>query len=94
MRRFTVGGAGGGAAYCYNEPAGDATLVLKNNAGTSRVVLKSVGASSVAGSLQAADFYSGDGSQGLTQDVTVKGSDGNNCVLSFKDGLLTGETCP
>ena len=89
-----VGGAGAGAAYCYNEPAGDATLVLENNAGTSRVVLRSVGASSVAGSLQAADFYSGDGSQGLTQDVTVKGSDGNNCVLSFKDGLLTGETCP
>ena len=32
--------------------------------------------------------------QGLTTDIVVKGSDGNNCTLTFKDGLLTSETCP
>jgi len=48
----------------------------------------------VDGTVRAVDYYSGDGSQGLTNTVTVKGSDGNNCVLTFKDGLLTAETCP
>jgi hypothetical protein len=44
--------------------------------------------------IQAADYFAGDGSQGLTVDVVVKGSDGNNCTLTYKDGLLTAETCP
>jgi hypothetical protein len=48
----------------------------------------------VNGTFQADDIYSGDGSQGLTQDIVVKGSDGNDCTLTFKDGLLTAETCP
>lgn len=48
----------------------------------------------VNGAIKGVDYYSGDGSQGLTRGVVVKGSDGNNCTLTFKDGLLTAETCP
>lgn len=31
---------------------------------------------------------------GLTQTLTVKGSDGNNCNLTLTGGLITAETCP
>lgn len=48
----------------------------------------------VNGTIKGTDYRSGDGSRGLTRNVTVKGSDGNNCILTFKDGLLTAETCP
>jgi len=48
----------------------------------------------VNGAIKGSDYYSGDGSQGLTCTVTVKGSDGNDCALTFKNGLLTNETCP
>ncbi|MFC1780076.1 hypothetical protein ACFLY9_00055 [Patescibacteria group bacterium] len=39
-------------------------------------------------------YVSSDGSAGLTIDVIVKGSDGNDCTLNFKNGILTGENCP
>jgi len=48
----------------------------------------------VNGAVRANDYYSGDYSQGLTTDIVVKGSDGNDCTLTYKDGLLTAETCP
>ncbi|MCK5122647.1 MAG: hypothetical protein KAQ87_00645 [Candidatus Pacebacteria bacterium] len=48
----------------------------------------------VNGTIKGVNYQSGDGSQGLTNNITVKGSDGNDCVLTFKDGLLTAETCP
>lgn len=48
----------------------------------------------ISGELLANDYFSGDGSQGLTVSITVKGSDSNDCILTFKDGLLTAETCP
>lgn len=39
-------------------------------------------------------YKSSDGTAGLGSAVTVKGSDGNDCVMTFKDGLMTSETCP
>lgn len=48
----------------------------------------------VDGAVKATDYYSGDYSQGLTTDIVVKGSDGSDCTLTYKDGLLTAETCP
>ena len=48
----------------------------------------------VNGVVRADDYYSGDYSQGQTTGVVVKGSDGIDCTLTFKDGLLTAETCP
>lgn len=34
------------------------------------------------------------GTNGLTVAKTVKGSDGNNCTLTFSGGILTATTCP
>ncbi len=48
----------------------------------------------VNGAIKGTNYYSGDGSQGLTSTVIVKDKNGNNCDLIFKDGLLTSTTCP
>jgi hypothetical protein len=44
--------------------------------------------------IKSTGYVSSDGSAGLTVDVIVKGSDGNDCTLNFKNGILTGENCP
>lgn len=46
----------------------------------------------VNGSVNATDYY-GDGNRGLTASYTVKNNSGQNCILSFTDGLLTASTC-
>lgn len=44
--------------------------------------------------LQAIDYYSGDGSQGITQTISIrKGDDSGPCNLVVKDGLITSTTC-
>jgi hypothetical protein len=44
--------------------------------------------------VKAAGYKSSDGSAGMTSAITVKGSDGNNCTLTVKNGLITATTCP
>lgn len=39
-------------------------------------------------------YKSSDGTSGLGATVNLTGSDGNPCAMTFKDGLLTSETCP
>gem|GEM_PF-2520184 len=46
------------------------------------------------GSIKANDYFAGNGSQGLSRKVSVKGSNNQNCSLTFTDGLLTATTCP
>jgi hypothetical protein len=46
------------------------------------------------GSIKANDYIAGNGSQGITRKVSVKGSNNQNCSLTFIDGLLTATTCP
>jgi hypothetical protein len=41
-----------------------------------------------------ASGYSASGTPGLTLTKVVKGSDGNNCSMTFTGGLLTATTCP
>jgi hypothetical protein len=48
----------------------------------------------VNGNIQASGYKSSDGYAGLTQIISLKGSDGNNCTLTVKNGLITGTTCP
>ncbi len=48
----------------------------------------------INGSLRAQNYYSADGTAGISVTVTVKGSDGNDCNLTYKNGLLTASTCP
>jgi hypothetical protein len=48
----------------------------------------------VSGILQATDYKAGNGSLGLTKIYSVKGSNNQNCNLTFTDGLLTASTCP
>ena len=48
----------------------------------------------VDGNWQANNFVSDDGSTGASGTITVKGSDGANCDLVFKNGLFISETCP
>lgn len=40
--------------------------------------------------IQSDNYYSGDGSVGITENVTFKDGDGNNQVLVIKDGLIVG----
>lgn len=46
------------------------------------------------GDFRADNYFSGDNTQGGSVTITVKGSDSNNCDLTFKDGLLVSDTCP
>jgi hypothetical protein len=46
------------------------------------------------GSVRANDYIAGNGSLGVNKTVTVKGSNNQNCSLTFSDGLLTATTCP
>lgn len=46
------------------------------------------------GSIKANDYFAGNGSQGISRKVSVKGSNSQNCSLTFTDGLLTATTCP
>jgi len=48
----------------------------------------------VDGDVKAQGFMSADGTIGATSGITVKGSDGNDCVISFKNGLFVSTTCP
>ena len=48
----------------------------------------------VNGSLQADAYYSVTGSLAITGTVGVKGTDGNNCIVTFKSGLYITDTCP
>lgn len=52
------------------------------------LLLASSGKVRTAGALKAADYYAGDGSQGLTMTVTLASGE----ILGFVDGLLTGYT--
>lgn len=47
-----------------------------------------------AGQVDAQAGFRTNGTAGLTGPVVVKGSDGNNCTLTFTGGILTGNTCP
>ena len=48
----------------------------------------------VEGDTHSDNYYSGDGSQGLTQTISVrKGDDSGACTLTVKDGLITATTC-
>jgi hypothetical protein len=47
----------------------------------------------VDGNLQADNYYSGDGSQGITQDVQLTTVGGGLCTLTIKDGLITNIVC-
>lgn len=40
------------------------------------------------------NYESSDGSTGLNGSIVVKGSDGNDCTITVKDGLITAENCP
>ena len=46
------------------------------------------------GSLRANDYIAGNGSLGINKTISVKGSNNQNCSLTFSDGLLTATTCP
>jgi len=56
-------------------------------------VFKITNGSNGYGTLDASG-YSASGTAGLTIVKTVKGSDGNNCTMTFTAGLLTATTCP
>jgi hypothetical protein len=43
--------------------------------------------------LQADDYYSGDGSQGITEVVQLTTVGGGLCTLTIKDGLITNLAC-
>lgn len=53
-----------------------------------------VGGETSANSIRAGSYKDNNGLEGLTQDILVKGADGNNCTLSFGSGLLISENCP
>lgn len=48
----------------------------------------------ISDTIKPTGYLSSDGTAGATTTVTVKGSDGNNCDLTYKNGLLTASTCP
>jgi len=56
-------------------------------------VLKITNGASGYGSVDSSG-YSVSGTAGMTVTKTVKGSDGNNCTMTFTGGLLTATTCP
>ncbi len=50
-------------------------------------VLGNIGDSGYSG-LQVDNYFSGSGKQGITQEIFLNDSEGNNYLLSFEDGLL------
>jgi hypothetical protein len=79
----TATNGGFGAVAVYND-ADSATITLSGNTGN----VTSTGA------VQAADYKSGDGTQGATTTAYVQdGDDAGPCTMTFKDGLLTASDC-
>ena len=39
------------------------------------------------------NYYSGDGTQGISTTINTKNHAGTNCTITVKDGLITGTTC-
>ena len=75
-------GTGGDSEIYYN---GTDLQINPKVVGTGRV--------NIIGSLQATDYYSGDGSQGLSATYTFGGgASGDVAQMTFKDGLLTAVT--
>lgn len=71
----------------YSDPG--AKLVVDGNIGIGRSTTSY--ALHVEGAVQADDFYSGDGSQGLTTTITwTDETVGEELTLTVKDGLITG----
>ena len=48
----------------------------------------------VNGDLQADNYYSGSGAQGLTRTIGVMGANNIACTIWVEDGLITGTNCP
>ena len=93
--RALIVGAGGGSGFAFDEGAtpGDGDVLIKNNVGIGTVTpgynLE------VNGTLQADDYYSEDGSLGMTQTLNVRAAGGgSDCTITVKDGLITASTCP
>lgn len=87
-----IGSSGFGAAFSINNPTNNFILNIRgNNVG--------VGTASPAYPLDVngtanASAYRVGGTTGMSVTKTIKGSDGNNCTMTFTSGLLTSTTCP
>jgi len=79
-------GGGGNPTENMKIDGSSGDVEISNNLNVNSTIL--------AESLQANNYHSEDGSEGLSIDVAIKGSDGNDCTMTFKNGLLTATTCP
>ncbi len=57
-------------------------------------ILNPVEVLEVNGNIKASGGYLAGSQQGLTKNITVKGSDGNNCSINVVGGIIVSTTCP
>jgi hypothetical protein len=72
----------------------DAAITATNAAESSQVWAITKGGWASFTDVNTTGAYHQNGNAGLSATITVKGSDGNNCTLTFAGGILTEETCP
>ena len=85
---------GGSSLYIQGDYNSTGDDIFKIFTDSSEAVSVTANDMAVTGSITAADYYSGDSTQGATTTISVrKGDDSGACTITVKDGLITGDDC-
>lgn len=101
MTTWSQGNSHVGTAYMTN-PGVDNTFHMGTHTNNDMVLVRqdtdkltlAASLATFSTAVKATGWQSSDGTAGATLTVVVKGSDGNNCNVVYKNGLLVSTTCP